>query len=356
MDYTAGQATPGPWELYRSEDEYGEMVHAVTKFGIGPNGGHVAWNLARMPVTSESKRLTQDEINANARLMRASPDMLEALLLFEKQWNACGPNSDFGRYFSNVRDAVVSAIARATAAQTDNAIAKLATLADQTKRQADATSGQLGFLKQQVAEAKAQTKAISDQTTAIKRSAISAIQSAQALVQSADAQTKAANAATIAANAAAAAERPGIAITDATMHGLKGEPRKDGTVDVTFNYQFTNIGGSPWTMIDNAQTIIVEKELPPIPDYSKAYHFKGDGLVIPKGQFAHLMEDIHLGITKEQAIDINARTRFVFVYGIFTYGVFGTEHKYCYAFMLPIVDGNSTRFIEAGSAAYHCDT
>lgn len=38
-------------------------------------------------------------------------DKLErAVSLFVKQWNACGPNGDFGRYFQNVKDAVDAAI------------------------------------------------------------------------------------------------------------------------------------------------------------------------------------------------------------------------------------------------------
>lgn len=36
--------------------------------------------------------------------------MRAALELFMKQWNACGPNSDFGRHFSNVRDAAQEAL------------------------------------------------------------------------------------------------------------------------------------------------------------------------------------------------------------------------------------------------------
>ena len=32
------------------------------------------------------------------------------LELFVSQWNACGPNSDFGRYFKNVRDAAVATL------------------------------------------------------------------------------------------------------------------------------------------------------------------------------------------------------------------------------------------------------
>jgi hypothetical protein len=40
-------------------------------------------------------------------------DRLKApLLLFLRQWDACGPNSEFGRYFGNVRDAAVSALGR----------------------------------------------------------------------------------------------------------------------------------------------------------------------------------------------------------------------------------------------------
>ena len=33
-----------------------------------------------------------------------------ALQLFLEQWNACGPNSEFGRYFANVRIAAEKAL------------------------------------------------------------------------------------------------------------------------------------------------------------------------------------------------------------------------------------------------------
>jgi hypothetical protein len=62
------------------------------------------------------------DVTAKARAFDAASDLavkqaeriaeLEAALnLFVKQWNACGPNSDFGRYFSNVRDAANAALA-----------------------------------------------------------------------------------------------------------------------------------------------------------------------------------------------------------------------------------------------------
>lgn len=51
----------------------------------------------------------------DARLMAAAKEMEKALCLLISQWNACGPNSDFGRNFSNVRAAALAALAKASA-------------------------------------------------------------------------------------------------------------------------------------------------------------------------------------------------------------------------------------------------
>ena len=59
-------------------------------------------------------RVGEEMSRANARLIAAAPELLDALQLFLRQWNACGPNSDFGRYFQNVRDAGLTAISKAT--------------------------------------------------------------------------------------------------------------------------------------------------------------------------------------------------------------------------------------------------
>jgi len=42
--------------------------------------------------------------------------MLAGLEAFVKQWNACGPNSDFGRQFKAVRDAAIKALAEQVSA------------------------------------------------------------------------------------------------------------------------------------------------------------------------------------------------------------------------------------------------
>ncbi len=45
-----------------------------------------------------------------AALLAAAPQMQAALELFVSQWNACGPNSDFGRYFQNLCHDAVAAL------------------------------------------------------------------------------------------------------------------------------------------------------------------------------------------------------------------------------------------------------
>ena len=56
----------------------------------------------------------RDRAMEDARLIAAAPELLAALETFIKQWNACGPNSDFGRYFSSVRDQARAALTKAT--------------------------------------------------------------------------------------------------------------------------------------------------------------------------------------------------------------------------------------------------
>jgi len=72
---------------------------------------------------AEIKRLRETNADLN-RIMKATAaevvdlrslnaELLNALNVFMKQWNACGPNSDFGRYFQTTRDTAQAAIARA---------------------------------------------------------------------------------------------------------------------------------------------------------------------------------------------------------------------------------------------------
>lgn len=60
-------------------------------------------------------RLTRERAIVNAAVtgnIANAPPVVEALQQFIQQWNVCGPNSDFGRYFGNIRDTAVAALAK----------------------------------------------------------------------------------------------------------------------------------------------------------------------------------------------------------------------------------------------------
>jgi len=89
------EASPGPWEFITIANDYGKVI-------CHEEGIHDTVCV-----------LDYDNAASNGRLIAAAPDLLSALQSFVKQWEACGPNSNFGRYFSNVRDAAVAAITKA---------------------------------------------------------------------------------------------------------------------------------------------------------------------------------------------------------------------------------------------------
>ena len=57
---------------------------------------------------------TAEDAALAVRCVNTHAELVAALDGFVKQWNACGPNSDFGRYFQSVYTQARAAIARAT--------------------------------------------------------------------------------------------------------------------------------------------------------------------------------------------------------------------------------------------------
>jgi hypothetical protein len=109
--------TPGPWHWTNGTDDIDIATYNSPGFYDNPQlmaavapGDYIVGCDEYWTIGPVGERETQI---ANALLMAAAPDLLAALELFIKQWNACGPNSDFGRYFSNVRVAAEAAIKRA---------------------------------------------------------------------------------------------------------------------------------------------------------------------------------------------------------------------------------------------------
>jgi hypothetical protein len=71
----AEAATPGGWYVYTGEND---DAIAVAANGVGPNGGWVGIDVAKMPLPGKYK--TQEQINANAKLCAAARAAMPALI------------------------------------------------------------------------------------------------------------------------------------------------------------------------------------------------------------------------------------------------------------------------------------
>ena len=88
-------------------------------------GGWPRAGLTARAAIREIERLTREhknEVNHCNQLASENDRLRAALELFLKQWNACGPNSDFGRYFANVRVAAEEALRGADETTPDKAV------------------------------------------------------------------------------------------------------------------------------------------------------------------------------------------------------------------------------------------
>ena len=99
------QHTPGPWTM---------IDHPPHKcFYVMAGEGHDLNHPGSGETVAEVRKTRHEQVIANARLIAAAPDMAHALTELVKQWNACGPNSDFGKYFITVREVALVALAKA---------------------------------------------------------------------------------------------------------------------------------------------------------------------------------------------------------------------------------------------------
>jgi len=109
----------------------GSLTVKTTGYGEADGSGYIAFNDEALDYepheedsgTTRFQNVAKDDLVAMRDFLNrvfpapaGDPAIRAALQLFVKQWNACGPNSDFGRYFKNVRDAAVSALDKATGA------------------------------------------------------------------------------------------------------------------------------------------------------------------------------------------------------------------------------------------------
>ena len=99
----------GQWYVYTGEDK---DAIAVAEHGVGPNGGWVGIDIAKMPIPGKYK--TQADINKNARLIASAPDLLELLQDISEYLEGCadadieGPNEEM-RLYMRAREVIAKA-------------------------------------------------------------------------------------------------------------------------------------------------------------------------------------------------------------------------------------------------------
>jgi hypothetical protein len=250
----------------------------------------------------------------------------------------------------------------AASEQTERAIGKLATLADQTKRSADYAQGQVGALrdqvgalKDQVAEARKQTKAIAAQTSAIKASSAAAVQSAAAEIKTAQAEIGAAQAQETSARAMAQANLPSMFLASITFDGLDSPPDKDGLVNAVAHPQFGNNGG---TMFQRSTALKLSADIPKTPpDFSTgAFVFGGNELSIAHGEKMYPNEPVPLRLLKGEMDAFRDGKLFLFMVGNMDYADAAQQpHRWCFAYFIVMAKSGAT-FYSAPNPAYHCQT
>lgn len=100
--------TPGPWHVEKTwqgtaildDAQYGRWTQIAMAYQANDVFGD-----------GEKRIISHDEAKANAHLIAAAPEMLEALLKMQRTFEAMGPS--FAAAFADTRDVVYAAIAKA---------------------------------------------------------------------------------------------------------------------------------------------------------------------------------------------------------------------------------------------------
>jgi hypothetical protein len=228
------------------------------------------------------------------------------------------------------------------------AISNLSELANQTKRQADAMSDQLGAireqvttLKEQAAETKLQTEAISQQTAAIKASSDANIKSALAQQKMAEVATQ--------------AQKPDVDLFELTISGLNSEPDINGSVTVVLVWRFRNTGGSALTAKNVRWGALIGNVLPEqMPDGATT---DGGGIVVVNSIASafSLKDPIKLSVPKTQADAVmNGSLKALFFARFEYWDTLHAEHAKCFGRQFIVQNGSSSFATPSGGPAYQC--
>ncbi|HLZ75453.1 hypothetical protein [Phenylobacterium sp.] len=214
------------------------------------------------------------------------------------------------------------------------AIASLTTLAEQTKRQADNSAGQLAVLRDQVGETRRQTTAIEASATANAKSA--------------EAQRKA-------ADIDVSTTRAALTLSDPNIFLYSGEIDENATILVKIRPEFSNIGSTSIYLGAGEYHIFIGGGLPAVPPNTPTNRFGGANDLVsqPHSTFGPT-DPIEFRITKAESNEIEAGRDNVYIYGFINFTDFLQKRgKYCFAYRVSFQKQHILTQ-STGGPAYHC--
>jgi hypothetical protein len=176
-------------------------------------------------------------------------------------------------------------------------------------------------------------------------------------VRTAEANILAANAQRKLADITAQAQKPGVDLLELTVNGLNNPPDKDGFVNFTLIWRFSNTGGSAFTAEDVIYGIYTGDALPQVmPD---GFRMDGAGIVVINSITSALSpkDPISLKITKEVRDQLIFGNSKMFFFARVDYlDMLKMEHSRCFGREIILKDGNSLLAVPSGGEAYQCDS
>ncbi|MBV8975845.1 MAG: hypothetical protein JOZ13_00535 [Alphaproteobacteria bacterium] len=246
-----------------------------------------------------------------------------------------------------------------------SAVKNISTLATQTKREADAISGQFAQVKRQADALGAQVdqmkrQAIATETMARNSQSQTRAISAQtkAITDSSGAQQRAADAERKMADVTAQAQKPDVGIDELRVGSLNATPDKAGLVNGNLFWRFRNTGGSALTVIQVEFGLWIGDALPR--QMPKGQVFAGQDIVVTPTITSAFAPKDPLAIMLDKAtadLIVGGKTK-LFFFAVFKYrDRLGTEHSRCFGRQFVFQGGPGSDFhLPAGGSAYQCDT
>lgn len=223
------------------------------------------------------------------------------------------------------------------------AVGSIAALAQETKRQADATTAQVALLRAQTENSARQTEAIVDQAAATRESSTAAIASAQA--QSATAKSS------------LQALAPKASLNTVVVEGLDDAPDGAGKVMIWVGMNFSNDGGTAIKSGVSRVRGTIADQPPTSLTQGGPLRSMGGQLTVPPGNNWGAARALPFEADVATVKDLKSGAKHLYVYGVIQYfDLAGAEHLQCFGSRIQIDENLRTGLAPLDGAAFECRT